>query len=938
MSTILTLTLNGRNRTDLVADNLLLVDYLRDVAGLKGTKCGCDGGECGACTVLIDGAPQHACLTLAARCGGRHVETIEGIGRSGGLSPLQQAFRDKLGVQCGFCTPGMIMAAEALLRRNPHPDEAEIRTALSGNLCRCTGYVKIIEAVRQAGTACAPEPSGRRKLAHPVGQRVPLIDTEEKVTGQAAFTADLPAHALVGRILRSPYAHAELIEVDVSAARALPGVVAVIIGEDCKQTIGVLPITMDEPPLARGRIRYRGEPVAAIAAVDASTAERALQLIRLTVRELSAYFTPAAARSPGVTALHEKYPDNVLRAVHDEFGDVEGGFAQAALVREEHYECAEVVHAQMEPHATLAEYDGSRERLTLWSVSQVPYYLHMMLARCLGLDESRIRIIKPFVGGGFGARVEVLNFEIVTALLARAAGGAVRMNLTREETFLTHRGRPHTDIRLKLGMSAEGRLTAAECEVTQRGGAYAGYGVVTILYAGALLHGLYDIPAVKYDGYRVYTNTPPCGAMRGHGSVDVRYGFECLLDTMAGELGLDPFAVRRANLLRSPVQTPNGIIVNSYGLPQCLARVEEESGWRAKKGRLPAGSGMGLACSHYVSGAGKPIHRTGEPHAVVELRLDFDGGITLLTGAADIGQGSSTVLAQIAAEVLGVELGRIRVVAADSALTPKDNGSYSSRVTFMVGNAAIEAARALREILVRAAAKRLEADPARIECVGERFFVSGTEAGGLGFREVAAAALADGGSITAKGTFTVPLEYQGGKHRGGAVGSTMAMSYSAQVAEVQVDADTGMVRVKKIWVAHDCGRALNPLAVEGQVEGAVWMGLGQALGEETRYDKGLPLHASLLGYRVPSAVESPPIEVHIVECLDPNGPFGAKEASEGSLAGALAALTNAVADAIGLRMTELPITPERIFEALTRRQRDRRQRDIKPLARGAASS
>ena len=936
MSTILSLTLNGRKRTDLVTDNLLLIDYLRDIAGLKGTKCGCDGGECGACTVLVDGGPQHACLTLAVRCEGRNVETIEGIGHPGRLSPLQQAFRDKLGAQCGFCTPGMIMAAEALLRRNPRPDEAEIRAALSGNLCRCTGYVKIVEAVQEASRDCRPEVAQPQGLAHAIGRPLPLIDTVEKVTGGAAYTADLPAQALVGRIFRSPYAHAEILEVDVSAVRALPGVVAVITGADCDKAFGVLPITMNEPPLARGRVRYRGEPVAAVAAVDPDIAEQALQLVQLKVRELPACFTSQEARAPGAVPLHDKHPDNVLRDVHDEFGDVMAGFAQAALVREERYQCAEVVHAQIEPHATLAQYDPERQRLTVWSVTQVPYYLHLMLARCLELDESRIRVIKPFIGGGFGARVEVLNFEVVNALLARAAGGTVRMNLTREETFLTHRGRPQTDIRLKLGMSAEGGLTAAECEVVQRGGAYAGYGVVTILYAGALLHALYDIPAVKYDGYRVYTNTPPCGAMRGHGSVDVRYAFETLLDAMAEELGLDPFAVRRANLLKSPVQTANGIVVNSYGLPQCLDRVQAASGWQAKKGRLPPGGGIGMACSHYVSGAGKPIHRTGEPHAVVEMRLDFDGGITVLTGAADIGQGSSTIMAQIAAEVLGVELGRIRVIAADSALTPKDNGSYSSRVTFMVGNAAIEAARRLRDVLVQAVAKLLDADPAQIECFGERFAVAGREDAGLAFREAVAAALADGGSITTKGTFTVPLEYQGGRHRGGAVGSTMALSYAAQVAEVEVDVDTGTVRVKKIWVAHDCGRALNPLAVEGQVQGAVWMGMGQALGEETRYEKGLPLHASLLGYRVPTAAESPPIEVHIVECLDPNGPFGAKEASEGSLAGFLPAVTNAVADAIGLRMTELPITPDRILEALTRKQRDMRQRDIRRTARGAA--
>ncbi len=767
-----------------------------------------------------------------------------------------------------------------------------------------------------------------------VGQRLPLIDGIEKVTGRAAYTADLPASALVGRILRSPYAHAELLEVDTTAARALPGVVAIITGADCDKTYGVLPIAMNEYPLARDRVRYRGEPVAAVAAVDEQTAERALALIRLNVRELPAYFTIETARAPGATLLHDNGAGNVVREVHDEFGDVAAGFAAADLVREARYRCAEVAHGQMEPHAALAEYDAERQRLTLHSVTQVPYYLHLMLARCLEMEESQIRVVKPFVGGGFGARVEPLNFEIVAALLARAARGTVRLILSREETFLTHRGRPEADIHLKLGMTREGRLTAAAAEVVQRGGAYSGYGIITILYAGSLLHGLYDIPAIKYDGWRVYTNTPPCGAMRGHGSVDARHAFECLLDTMAAELGLDPFAVRRANLLATPMQTANGIIVNSYGLPECLDHVQKASGWKQRKGRMPPGRGLGMACSHYVSGAGKPIHRTGEPHAVVELRLDFDGGVTILTGAADIGQGSSTILAQAVSEVTGLEMSRLRVIATDSAVTPKDNGSYSSRVTFMVGNAAIDAAEQLRDILIGAAARKLDARPDQIECVGERFRVSGGQDPGLSFREVAGAALAQGGSITVKGTFTVPVEYQGGKHRGGAVGSTMALSYAAQVVEVEVDTDTGMVRIVKVWVAHDCGRAINPLSVEGQVQGSVWMGMGQALCEETRYENGLPLHASLLGYAIPTIVESPPIEVHIVECLDPNGPFGAKEASEGSLAGFLPAMTNAIAEAIGLRMTELPITPDRILEALAKKQREDR---IAATAHAAAS-
>jgi 4-hydroxybenzoyl-CoA reductase subunit alpha len=758
-----------------------------------------------------------------------------------------------------------------------------------------------------------------------VRRGVPLIDGIDKVTGRARYTADLDhAGALVGRIFRSPVSHGEIVRLDVAKARALDGVVAVITGEDCPHTYGVLPIAMNEYPLARTRVRYRGEPVAAVAAVDAATAQRALELIEFHVRALPAYYTSADARAPGAVLLHDDKPGNLEREVHHAFGDVEAGFAAADLVREESFTCAEVNHAQIEPHATLAEFDALTGRLTVQSVSQVGYYLHLMLARCLDMDSSRIRIVKPFIGGGFGARVEVLNFEIVTALLARAAGGRVLTALTREENFLTHRARPHTDTRIRLGMRRDGRITACACEVVQRGGAYAGYGIVTILYAGALLQGLYAIPAIKYDGYRVYANLPPCGAMRGHGGVDTRHAFERLLDRMARELKLDPFAVRRANLLEAPTRTLNDLMVNSYGLPECLDKVERASGWRERIGRLPRGKGLGMACSHYVSGAAKPIHFTGEPHAVVNLKLDFDGGVTALTGAADIGQGSSTMVAIAVAETLGISLERVRVVAGDSAVTPKDNGAYSSRITFMVGNAAIDAARNLKTVLTAAAARKLDARAEDVGCEGETFRVGDGAQSSLPFADVVKAVLAQEGTVTVKGTFTCPPEAQGGKHRGGAVGATMGFSYAAQVVEASVDEATGRITVDKVWVALDCGRAINPLAVEGQIEGSVWMGLGQALSEETRYVEGLPVHASLIEYRVPTCAESPPIEVHIVESHDPFGPIGAKEASEGALAGFAPALANAVANAIGLELDELPLTPDRVMAALIERRRQRR--------------
>ena len=758
-----------------------------------------------------------------------------------------------------------------------------------------------------------------------VGRPVPLVDGIEKVTGKAVYTSDLEtSDALTGRILRSPASHGRIVRLDTSNARALAGVRAVITGADCPHTYGVIPIAMNEFPLARDKVRYRGEPIAAIAAVNAEVAEQALELIDVEIEELPAYYTAVEARAADAVLLHDNKPGNLEREVHHEFGDVAAGFEAADLVSAEKFDCAEVNHAQMESHAALADYDGERDRLCLHSVTQVPFYVHLMLARCLDMDTSRIRVIKPFVGGGFGARTETLNFELIAALLARAASCKVMMRLTREETLITHRGRPDTQVGMKIGLTKAGRITAVDCKVTQRGGAYAGYGLVTILYAGALLHGLYDIPAVKYDGCRVYANLPPCGAMRGHGTVDVRHAFECLLDRMARQLGLDPFAVRRANLLTAPTRTLNDLLVNSYGLSECLEKVEKASGWQERKSTLPAGHGLGMACSHYVSGAAKPVHWTGEPHAVVSMKLDFDAGITVFTGASDIGQGSTTVVALAAAEILSIDLGRVRVVTNDSAITPKDNGSYSSRVTFMVGNAAIEAATRLRDVLVAAAARKLQAGPADIVCDAETFSVRGSEQPMMSFADVAIAALSDDGTITVKGTFTCPPEAQGGKHRGGAVGSTMGFSYAAQVVEVSVDPDTGLVTVEKVWAALDCGFAINPLAVEGQIEGSVWMGMGQALCEETHYVEGLPVHASLLEYRMPTIVESPDIEVHIVESIDPLGPFGAKEAGEGALSGTPPALVNAVADAIGLDINSLPLTPDRVVEALIAKRRKQR--------------
>ena len=763
--------------------------------------------------------------------------------------------------------------------------------------------------------------------AHNIGAYVPMVDGPDKVSGRAKYTADLVTPGLLaGRIFRSPYSHAEVLEVDASDALRLPGVKAIVTGADCDKTFGVLPIARSEHPLARDKVRYRGEPIAAVAAIDDATAKRALGLIKLKVRELPAHYTCKDAMAADASTIHAHRPNNIERDVLFELGSVEQGFREADLVREGSYDCAEVCQNQMEMHAAVAEYDAVRERMTVYASTQVPYYVHLMLAQILDMDMSRIRVIKPHVGGGFGCRTEALNVELIAALLARKAGGSVRLVTNREETFITHRGRPQTDIRLKIGMRKDGKITAVECECYQRGGAHSGYGIVTILYSGSMLYAIYDVHNVKYIGKRVLTNTPPCGAFRGHGTVDIRFAFENLLDEMASELGLDQMAVRRANYLTAPTFTDNDLMVNSYGLPECVDWVEKASGWRQRKGKLPKGKGsirkgLGFACSHYISGASKPVNWTGEPHATVKIKLDFDGSIVVLSGAADIGQGSSTILVQTVAEVLGLDLSRIRIVTGDSEVVPKDNGSYSSRVTFMVGNAAIDAAQNLKGMLVAAAARKLEAKPEEVECLGE-VYRAGAQDKGLTFNEVVTEALKDSGTITVTGNYsTIPQSHGGKKYRGAAIGGTMGYSYSAQVVEVSVDEDTGVVNVDQVWVAHDCGKALNRLTVEGQVQGSVWMGMGQAMSEETGYHEGLLVTGNMLDYRVPTIQDSPPIEVGIIESNDPHGPFGAKEAGEGSLAAFLPALTNAIADAVGVRFNILPVTPDRVFAALEKRRR-----------------
>jgi len=805
-----------------------------------------------------------------------------------------------------------------------------------------------------------------------IGKPTAMVDAAEKTTGGGKYTDDLSVSGmLVGKILHSPYPHARIKRIGASRAEALDGVVAVVIGKDAPNPYGILPVGHDEHALALDKVRYVGDNVACVVAVSESIAEKALELIDVDYEVLPSYFDPEESMKAQTNLIHDSKPGNLEKDYHHAFGDPDQGFAEADHVAEARFIANEVTHAAMEPHSTLASFEidphtGKPGRLTVWSSTQVPYYLQHKLSLVLEMPMSQIRVIKPLVGGGFGGKSEVIPLEIIAAVAARKAQAPVKITYTREEVFWAHRGRPRTIIDLKTGIKNDGRITAVKARVVQDGGAYCSYGVVTILYSGALLGALYDIPNIQYDGYRVLTNKPACGAMRGHGTVNVRFAFESQLDELAGKIGMDSAEIRRRNLLKPPCITVNGLRVQSYGLPECIEKTVERSGWKHRKGKLPKGRGLGIACSHYVSGAANSIIRSDMPHSTVNLKIDRDGGVVVYTGASEIGQGSDTMTAQIAAEVLGCSLARVRVIAADTDLTPIDIGSYSSRVTFMAGNATLRAAEDVKKRIAAAAAKKMNCAAEDLTFRDDLVFKGGsappvarkdqaeevevTQAGAsvsgrvegqilrgslqqkrkeeglkewMTFEEAVVAAIDFHGALTGTGSYAPPQEARGGKHKGGGVGPSPAYSYSAQVAEVSVDEDTGEVTVHKVWAAHDCGRALNPVSVEGQIIGSVWMGMGQALTEDMIWKHGMLMNAGMLEYRSPSAVESPEVEPIIVESIDPEGPFGAKECSEGSLAATIPAIANAIYDAVGVRLHESPFTPERVLAALRAKRNDK---------------
>ena len=746
-----------------------------------------------------------------------------------------------------------------------------------------------------------------------VGRSAPRVDALAQATGATRYVDDLSYPGMLhGKILRSTQAHARIMAIDTVAAEALPGVHVVLTGPDLPVAFGLLPVSQDEHALAIDKVRHVGDPVAAVAAEDPDIAQRAIELIDVTYEPLAPVTTMFEAAVVVDEPIHGSQPrNNRDREMSLEFGDVDAGFEIADHIREDVLFYQGNNHAALEAHGAVAivEEDG---RLHVFSATQVPHYLHRILASVLEMPEGRIRVTANPTGGGFGAKTDVFSHELVTAHMARVTGRPVKIVLTREEVFYAHRGRHPVLMWVKTGFTSDGQITAMSFKTFLDGGAYGSYGAASLLYTGQLQTITYRIPAYRFEGVRFFTNKPACGPKRGHGTPQPRFGLEVHLDKAAEDLGLDPVTIRKRNLAEPFTTTVNHLRITSSGLDECIDRVVDASTFSNVRGTLPPGRGLGLAVGAYMSGAGLPIYFNDMPQSEVMVKVDRGGGVTVYSMAADCGQGSTTMLATIVGEVLGLDPSELALVTADTDLTPVDLGSYSSRVTFMAGNAALEAALKLADLVLSAVADDLDLDLDSVS-LGAGVVLAGDRE--IPWAEAVRIAEARWGLLVTTGTYKPPKDIKG-DYRGAGVGPSPAYSYSAAVAEVECDLETGHVSVEKVWLAHDVGRAINPLLVRGQIEGSVHMALGEVLMEEQAFRGALHDGPSLLDYKIPTVLEMPDVESIIVESLDAEGPFGAKEVGQGPLLPVIPAVVNAVYDALGIRVDEVPLRPDKILAAL----------------------
>ena len=924
--TQLTLTVNGQPCTLDVPQSRTLAQVLRYDLGLTGTKIGCNEAECGICTVHVDGTPVDSCIYPAFKAQGRSITTIEGLATHSPegecLHPLQEAFIEHGAVQCGFCTPGLIMNSAALLENNPNPDDQDIKIALKDTYCRCTGYVSVISAIKSAAAKKRGEmglPVNEPQVVEPlnvVGHNVKVQHAVEQVTGRAKYTDDYAfTGMLFGRTLRSRYPHARILSIDTSKAESLPGVHAVLTYKDVPgENLHGL-VHLDWPVLCGDKVRYMGDPVAVVAADTQEIAEQAIGLIEVQYEPLGVVADPVYARTPEAPVLHEYREDgNLLKHIKVRHGDIEAGFAAADVIVEKTYHTATTEHAFLEPECAIgvpAGYDADHEKLTVYVGSQIPYQDRSQLANALSIPEESVRIKGVLIGGGFGGKEDIAG-QIHVALLANATGRPVKMLYTRQESLLFHPKRHATVIRIRTGATRDGRLVAVEAELYGDGGAYASLSDKVMTRATTHATGPYNVPNAKIDCYAMYTNNPPSGAFRGFGVTQSAFAVEQNMDMVAQELGIDPLEFRRINAQKVGVTTATGqLLRESVGLLETIDLCERDMhgalngnfryAWR--EGNLAYAWGVACAYKNTGLGGGAPDRSDAEVEAFE------DGMVEVRTSSADMGQGLISVLAQCAAEELGIPYTQVRVLLSDTDLTPNGGPTTASRQTYMSGNAVRVAAANLREMLSKVVAEELDCPPDHV-----RFEEGLARQNGSSVKFGDVIKLAHGQGLDTKilqayyGPKTQPLGTGGDMH--------FAFSYATQVALVSVDLTTGEVKVHKIVSAADVGRAINPLQTQGQIEGGIVMALGNCLTEAFIVEEGVPWSTLLSRYKMPSIKHAPEIVSHIVEHPTADGPYGAKGVGELPSINTSPAIANAIYNAVGVRIYTLPVDQDALYRAI----------------------
>jgi CO/xanthine dehydrogenase Mo-binding subunit/aerobic-type carbon monoxide dehydrogenase small subunit (CoxS/CutS family) len=906
------MSVNGQDVELRAAPLTRLADALREELGLTGTKIGCNAGDCGACTVLLDGEQVCACMIPLGQAAGREVTTVEGLANGGGLSALQAALLRHGAAQCGICTPGMLMAAQDLLRRSPNPSEQEAMDALGGVLCRCTGYRKIVEAVFDvAGTGLGPQPAA----GEAVGASMPKVDGLRKLTGKEIFGADAaPEDALWLRAVRSPHARARFALGDLAALfEKYPGLVDVLTARDVpgSNVFGIYPTGKDQPVLAAGEARYRGEAIVALVGDHRTIAAIRDHEVPISWEPLVPIMGIESALAPGAALVQAGKPGNVLTRGLVRKGDVEAGFAEADFVAEGTWRTSFVEHAYIEPEAGWARRDGAR--LTVAVTTQTPYMDRTEIAHVLGIENEQVRVIPTACGGGFGGKLDC-SVQLLLAVAAWKLGRTVRCTFTRPESMASTTKRHPARMRARAACRTDGTLTAFELHGDFDTGAYASWGPTVASRVPIHAAGPYAVPHVRNTSLAVHTNAAPSGAFRGFGVPQCAIAHEALYDELAEKCGIDPLEFRLRNALRKGDATATGQVLEaSAGLRQCLealkphwrqARREAEA-FNAEGG--PTQRGVGIGCMWYGCG-----NTSLSNPSTMRVGISREGRLTLYNGAVDMGQGPNTIMVQICADALGVPAGRFEVVMGDTALTADAGKSSASRQTFVSGRAAQLAGEDLRaQILLRANA----GDDARIELGAGEILVH--EGGAPRRLDLGTLAPDERGDVLVGEGYFDPPATPLDPHGQGAPYATYA--FGAQMAEVEVDPELGTVRVRRIVAAHDVGKAINPIQVEGQIHGGIAQGIGFALMEEFVPGRTENLH----DYLIPTVGDVPPIETILIEDPEPLGPFGAKGIGEPALIPTAPAILGGVYHATGVRLRFLPATPHRVREAILATRRNR---------------